>query len=402
MIVGHDRQTYAHRRNIINRVPAFQYRLIHDAYSVARALSSRLGRRIRRFVISPESENQFRDFDLNSVDIIHLFNSVSYGQTPWVSTFETALPRFTSTIQRNWHPRKSRDQKRLYRALVAMAGAPCQAIIALSRSAYDIQQHFLTQHPAFSEAISKKLVLLHPPQRPLISPGHEKPLIGTHGIRFMFVGRSFTRKGGREILDVFDRIRRSSSIPIHLTIVSSLKRDPLPNAPPASDDQLQAYRDFFADNSDWIQWHQDLPHNRVLELMRDSHVGLLPTYADTYGYSALEFMAAGCPVISTDVRALAEINDQERGWLISVPRDAFREAIYRTPSDRVALSLRITAGLENALREILARPQTIHDKALRALEYVIENHDPGSYADALEAAYRGQLRNGDIQDLSAG
>ena len=42
--------------------------------------------------------------------------------------------------------------------------------------------------------------------------------------------------------------------------------------------------------------------------MATSHIGLLPTYNDSYGYSVIEFFSYGCPVITTNILALPEIN----------------------------------------------------------------------------------------------
>ena len=53
--------------------------------------------------------------------------------------------------------------------------------------------------------------------------------------------------------------------------------------------------------SDWITHYETLPNDYVLELMREQHVGLLPTWSDTYGYSVLEFQGIGVPVITTNV-----------------------------------------------------------------------------------------------------
>ena len=39
-----------------------------------------------------------------------------------------------------------------------------------------------------------------------------------------------------------------------------------------------------------------LENDQVLELLKRTHVSLLPTYDDTYGFSVLEAQAAGCPV----------------------------------------------------------------------------------------------------------
>ncbi len=111
-----------------------------------------------------------------------------------------------------------------------------------------------------------------------------------------------------------------------------------------------------------------MPNQQVLELLKTCDVGLLPTYADTYGFSALEAQSAACPVISTDVRALPEINNTEVGWLINVPKNELGEAYYQTPEDRQVLSERIQSGLEHIIRGIVQEPTTIAKKGQAALE----------------------------------
>lgn len=44
--------------------------------------------------------------------------------------------------------------------------------------------------------------------------------------------------------------------------------------------------------------------------MKKAHVCLLPTWMDTFAYSVLEAQACGTPVISTSLRALTEINNE--------------------------------------------------------------------------------------------
>lgn len=69
-----------------------------------------------------------------------------------------------------------------------------------------------------------------------------------------------------------------------------------------------------------IKHYVRLPNQEVLKLLKNTHVGLLPTWADSFGYSVLEAQAAGCPVITTDVRAHPEINNNEIGWVMEVPK----------------------------------------------------------------------------------
>ncbi|MFH4294310.1 glycosyltransferase, partial [Acinetobacter baumannii] len=76
-----------------------------------------------------------------------------------------------------------------------------------------------------------------------------------------------------------------------------------------------------------IKIYSNVDNNKVIEMIREHHIGLFPTWADTFGYSVLEFQACGCPVISTDVRALSEINNNDIGWLINVDKNKYGEIV---------------------------------------------------------------------------
>jgi len=130
----------------------------------------------------------------------------------------------------------------------------------------------------------------------------------------------------------------------------------------------------------------------VLALMRSAHVGLLPTYADTYGYSVLECQAQGTPVISTNVRALPELNNEQAGWLIEVPRDDLGEGLYATPEQRALLSAAIEAGLERALHEIFADRASLRRKGIAALARIQQQHDPARYKQRLGEIYAQALK----------
>jgi glycosyltransferase involved in cell wall biosynthesis len=133
--------------------------------------------------------------------------------------------------------------------------------------------------------------------------------------------------------------------------------------------------------------HPSLPNSVVVEHMRRAHIGLLPTYAETFGYSVLEFQAAGCPVVSTDVRALPEINSEECGWLISVPRNRLGEALYTTPDARQDLSTAIEAGLERAVHEIFTNLSGIEVKGAAALSRIEKAHSPDDFARQMQRIY---------------
>lgn len=395
MKVGYDNDQYYNKRNIINVIPGVRYVRLNDLNKIKRRLFLRVNKRLRRPIFDiTDLGSQFADFGLNRVDLMHFFNVVSFGRTPWATTFETIAPRFQKVLSchqgRDCDYSPAARDPRIKKALKAMSGNSCKTLIAMSECNLGLQRDFLQHFPEYRSEIEHKLTALHPPQ-PLFIENHESkrfPL--DEPIRFMFVGAAFFRKGGGEILEAFQEARRTSYHDLKLIIVSSLAIDDYATKE-TKDDVARAKR-FIAENSEWIEYHARLGNEQVIALMKSAHVGLLPTYADTYGYSVLEFQAAGCPVISTDVRALPEINNNAAGWVIEVPKNRFGEAIYTTPEDRAEISHAIKTGLARAIAEILENRNLIQRKANAAIQRIRNDHSPTEFARRLGEVYRQALQ----------
>jgi glycosyltransferase involved in cell wall biosynthesis len=174
-----------------------------------------------------------------------------------------------------------------------------------------------------------------------------------------------------------------------LSITLNLGKQPVDQQlcnPRNAPDQRRA-RELIDTNRDWITYHTQLDNPAVLQLMRKADIGLLPTYADTYGYVVLEYQAAGCPVITTDIRAMSEINDDLKGCLIGVPKNPLGEAIYTTATDREQISRPIHAGLSRRVQEIFTNRSVITAKAAHALQNIVEKHDPLQVSARFKAIY---------------
>ncbi|MET0247259.1 MAG: hypothetical protein ABW182_10970 [Sphingomonas sp.] len=101
-----------------------------------------------------------------------------------------------------------------------LAGHPCHRLIAMSECTAAFQRAVLADYPDLAAEIEGKITVLHPPQPLMVEA--PKPAPGAdERIRFILVGSDFFRKGGAEILRVFDRML-SSGAPIELEIVSTL------------------------------------------------------------------------------------------------------------------------------------------------------------------------------------
>ncbi len=308
------------------------------------------------------------DLGFNRADVLHFFNKLSFSRTPWVSTFETRIPRIHQPGARYFN---------------ALARDSCKRLIAMSQRARRIEEALLDKHPNVKADVMSKMVVLHPAQRTLLASMAAKERSATN-IQLVFVGHEFFRKGGLEVLRAVERAIMSGA-PLHLTIVSSLLTgDYVSRSGPAEKQEALA---IISRHPHHVVHHKQLPNPEVMALMNRSDVALLPTYHDSYGYSVLEGQALGCPVITTDVAALPEINDNLRGWMIEVPKDEFGEGRWRTPEARLLLSRTIEEQLTAHLEALVRDPDMIRKKGELALEGIRTHHDPSHRARVLDRIY---------------
>ncbi|MDK8464262.1 glycosyltransferase family 4 protein [Marinobacter sp. SS13-12] len=386
--IGHAARQYPEVRNIIGCVEGASYHLCRDYYSLLRRFGPLLG-------VDPSSDRlsdlqfQFRDFGLNRVDCLHLFNGVNYSRTPWITTYETLVPRFRFALKNHLSDSETiRSSPATRQAVEQLASDRCIGLIALSDSARQLQSRFLGHFPEFKDDIERKTTVLHPPQQPLVDVGAELtfPYESDGVITFMLVGHEFFRKGGSEVIGALSEARRRSGVDMRLTIISRLKPDSYATA--TNEEDVVRIGAMLEDNKEWIEYYQSLPYSEVLGKMRSCDVGLLPSYAETYGYSVLEFQACGRPVITTDIRAFPEINSDDRGWLIPVDKKPIGgEAYLRDPERRAALSQAIRKGLTDIFQDILENPEQIKRKGHQALSKIQSFHDPRRFGERLRSIY---------------
>jgi glycosyltransferase involved in cell wall biosynthesis len=133
------------------------------------------------------------------------------------------------------------------------------------------------------------------------------------GMRILFVGADFARKGGELLLRAFRQLPPGQAT---LDIVSRTRVSSEPG----------------------VRVHNDLEPNspKLIELFRSCDVFVLPTKADAFGIVAAEASASGLAVIMSDVGGAGDIVvEGETGYLLP-------------PGD--------LAGLTRRLRELIANP----------------------------------------------
>lgn len=258
-------------------------------------------------------------------DLIHAFNRIPIGLTPFVIGFESHLPRAYGL-----------EKTPYYRALGnALSGKRCKGIIAISEYA---KRHFIRQHrnqPWFG-AVMKKLTVRYPNMHIPPTPDAFEHRPG-EPLRLVFVGSHFGRKGGSVSVRLA-ALAQQKNFPLQVDIISSLEVgsaswiDPL--QPGFFDEDFRLLRSLPN-----VRHHGSLPNKDVLALVGKAHFALLPTFSDSFGFSTIEAMANYTPVIATRQGALPEfITDNVNGLMLELENDDVGEWKHIVPKDRRAPS----------------------------------------------------------------
>jgi glycosyltransferase involved in cell wall biosynthesis len=133
-----------------------------------------------------------------------------------------------------------------------------------------------------------------------------------------------------------------------------------------------------------------LANNAVLQLIRSTDVGLLPTWQDTYGFSVLEMQACACPVITTNIRALPEINPDEAGWMIRCPLNGSFELSVKSEEEKQRLRISMVEQLKRIIMDIMKNRAQLESKSAGSLRRIRAEHDPRLFQQRLNAVYRGE------------
>ncbi len=382
MKIGYTGNNYPERRNIIDRVSDVEYKNIsrYNFYAYLNRINFWLTQRGRSPLFGSDYY-QYQSLFPAGVDGIHFFNSVSYSNTPWITTFETVLPYFNkmkSGFKQNDTLQMLTVNPLIHRAMSAMVRPNCKALLALSQSTMDIQKAVLQYFPEYNKIISSKIQVLHPPQQAQTY----QPRNWEGKYKLLFVGRAFYRKGGQEMIHALETLRKE--FPIHLTMVSSF--DVESGWPGIDSKQLKEDQEWLR-QQDWVTWYEQLPNEKVIELMQESHLGLLPTWQDTYGYSVLEMQANGCPVLTTGIRSLPEINPDQCGWRIRHNTNHWGEWLEIPNKRESEVSQRLSEAILENLRLILSNPEELEEKGQRAVRRIQQEHDPETHAARLSEIY---------------
>ena len=313
-------------------------------------------------------------------EMIHSFNRIPYGSKPWVVTFESKLPRTLGAGA--WLQRLLR---------LRLLHPSCKRVIAMSEYA---RSQFIEQNsdwPRIAEVL-KKLEVIHPSVP--VRASRPKRFNPSDPLKLIFVGNDFARKGGIVSLRVAQKAKKRG-LKIQLHIISALNYGSRSYC-----DHTQGRRyetDLKLLSLENVVYHGKQPNQTVLSRFDESHLNLLPTLDDTYGYSVLEGFAGGTPAITSDVCALPEfVKPAQNGVLLKLAsRPGLRWPHIAEP-DRS--SQHFWDALDHAyeslaeqtvdrIEMLMTNPEQYEELSAGALDSVMRNHNVEMASERLDRLY---------------
>ncbi|MFN6560558.1 MAG: glycosyltransferase family 4 protein [Nostoc sp. ChiSLP01] len=244
--------------------------------------------------------------------VVHSFNRVLYTNKPWFVTFEDH--RF---LYRN--PQNKRETV-IYELLNnRLALDNCQKLIAISDYA---KMRFLKRIEGWGieDKLSKKLDVIHPNFRTRTDKA--KTYQPNENLQLIFVGHHIARKGGVVALRLAKKAEKLG-LPVTIHIISGLGHGS--GVPTDFPDTTKYLEDLKLLDLSNVVFHKNLPNDKVIELLSQSHFQLMPTLHDTYGFSIIEGFSVATPAITTNICALPEfIRHNENGYILELPTNDLR------------------------------------------------------------------------------
>lgn len=400
MKIGILSKNYAAKRLFLNKLPDATYKDIRFYnYYLWRNAHLWFLRTIGKLKMSPEEQASKLFYDYRAIlhtgcDLYHFFNTINYSKkTPWVVSVESGVPWPLEVIRCVESPYADlssiKNNQYVRRALHYLSLPNCRGLLALSECSRNIQLEILNQFPEYKEIIEKKLITLYPPQDLIVKSITDKINYTkkSNDFTFIYVGRDYFRKGGRETVQVLTELRKKYNF--RLILISDLRVDEVKYL--RTNHDIEDAKKLINDNLSWIEYHEFLPNNEVIEKIKQSDVALLPTWMDTYGYSIIECQACGTPVISTSLRALTETNYDKVGWLINVPVNKLNNPIHRTKKEKDLFYYVLSKGLYETIEYVLNHKDEVQIKSENCLKRIEEYHKPEAYVKNLNLIYKNQI-----------
>ena len=308
----------------------------------------------------------------NRADVVHTFNRVPlHRRRSWMVTFEDYLPRtYGRRAKRVSDAARSR-----------LADAACGRIIAMSQWALGI---FGSQHESWSgfpDLLGKTEVLY-----PAIAERVTRPKSYVPGevLRLVFVGSSWATKGA-PVAARLAVLAEREKLPLEIHVVSSLSEGY------ADDPRRELYDpDKMLITGGPVVYHGALQNDRVHALLERSHILLLPSLGDTFGYSVLEGFAHALPALVSNTNALVEVVHADvNGLVVHLPTNRLG-SWTELKKGWEYMDAAYTSMAEQALEQVervVSGEIDYEELSAGALRQLRDHHDPVRRNRMLDALY---------------
>jgi len=280
-----------------------------------------------QFLLNTKWVLPFQGFDL-----FHTYNSIVPFGYPFVVEVESRMPRYGHRKEGNkWYDW----------GIKRLQSNDCRGIIFTSEHTRKANQENFTKWGIDPDKCQVIYRAVETPGSLLTRDEKE--------FRILFVGNAFYRKGGPELLKAFKRLPYKE---IKLTIVSSFEIDWA--IFPSKEEKEWIAKTINEDPR--ISIFSYLSHEKVIELMRHSHLFVNTTFADPFNNTLLEALACGTPALASDTRANPEfVKDQFNG--------------FTTPVDKMN-KLKIIDFIEDKIKMLYQDKDLRHTMGQNAYEFV--------------------------------
>ena len=209
---------------------------------------------------------------------------------------------------------------------------------------------------------------------PASSGVHDPPVL-------LFVGELLERKGLAVLLDALDIVDSGGSFDYELRIVG----DDTPGVDPERDSMVEQIRG--RGRGDCLTG--PLPRDEVYREMGSADVFLLPTEYEGQPFTIIEALAAGVPIVASDIPAIASMLD---GRSTSPEEGACCDAGQQLPPERAEHGMLVpwgdARGLAEAIQQLLADPRRRQRISASNRELAARSFDRSVFVARLGELYR--------------
>jgi glycosyltransferase involved in cell wall biosynthesis len=218
-----------------------------------------------------------------NIDLLHCAHCLTYSNIPWIADFEVG-----------WQLTLSRIDNKLGIKLAKffIKNKNCKKLICWTKQV----KKDIIKYTENDNEIKKKLTVIYP-----AVPLQKKVNQNTKKIRLLFVARYFESKGGELALEMMEKLTKKNSN-VEGLIVSEVSKE---------------LKEKYKENKK-IKFYDLMPRDKLFkDIYPKSNIFIYPGLSDTFGFSFLEAMSFGLPIITISGIARDElVENNKNGYII--------------------------------------------------------------------------------------